>query len=62
MIGDPMQDIPSHLVISRQEAKELYAYMRHQYLSPNKHPHLNALMSRLSAVSLLDVNGNQMQD
>lgn len=65
VIGDPMQKIPSHVVISASEATELYFYMRHQYLSPNSYPHLSALISRLAAVSespIVDVNGTVMQD
>jgi hypothetical protein len=36
------------MVLSKQEAEELYFYMRHQYISPNKFPHLHALLSRIA--------------
>ena len=47
-IGEPMQALPSHLVISRQEAEELYRYMAPQYLSQADWPHLSKLWVRIS--------------
>jgi len=46
--GEPMQALPGHLVITRDEAEELYRYMAPQYLSPNTWPHLSRLWTKIS--------------
>lgn len=42
---------PSHVLISAQEAEDLMAYMRDQYLNQNKHPQLHALLQRLDRLA-----------
>lgn len=40
--------MPDRISLSRDEAEDLYAFLRNQYLDPNRFPHLSQVWTRIS--------------
>jgi len=38
------------MTLTKEEVAELYRYLQHEYVSPNKYPHLTQLIVKLQAL------------